>query len=101
MGHTCLWPACETDVPPPRMVCRAHWKLLPGHLRARLWEVEQSPMTLAIQGVAQQIQAWIAAEFNATPDRHDRGRWERLVRWVRERDEARKLSRAMIAKEET
>ena len=34
MPHTCHWPGCTIQVPPPLWGCKAHWFRLPGLIRA-------------------------------------------------------------------
>lgn len=105
MSHACHWPGCDRAVPPAMWGCSQHWFMLPARLQARIWatyvagqEITKTP-SRAYLTAAQEVQAWIAKEFGAQPDRHDHGRWDRLKRYVRERDEKRAIERAERAKE--
>jgi len=99
VSHTCHWPRCKREVPPKLWGCREHWAALPAHLRSKIWaayvegqEITKTP-SLEYLAVAEEVQAWIMKEFGADVDRHDPGRWERLVRMVRQRDAARQTRR--------
>lgn len=35
--HTCHYPSCTRQVPPAKMCCAPHWKLLPRELQQRIW----------------------------------------------------------------
>ncbi len=96
---SCVWPECHDDVPPGRYACGPHWKALPGHLKARLWQLEHVQSTTELGVVTHEVHAWVRAEFQGIAERHDPGRWERLVRGVRERDAARKARRELEQKE--
>lgn len=54
------------------------------------WETATGGMRLAI-GAAR---AWMLEAFGAATRDKEPGRWERLVRWVREKDAARRAARA-------
>ena len=88
---SCRWPDCTVGTASHHIVCDTHWKALPGFLRARIYQtgtfVDEHEL------LAVDIAAWVRAEFSGVDDRHDRGRWARLVRWVRERDAARAARR--------
>lgn len=86
----------------PKVACAEHWKLLPGYLRARIYSLERvSPSADDYLRVAAEVRAWIAKEFAGTADRDDPGRWERLKRYVRARDEARRERRATTKDEDS
>lgn len=68
--HLCHWVGCEVEVPPEMWGCRAHWRKLPAHLRARVWatyrpgqETDKQPSREYI-AVALQIQEWIKETHN-------------------------------------
>lgn len=72
-GHACHWPGCNKSVPAARWGCRAHWYMLPQHLRTRIWrayrpgqEISKQPSQAYIE-VAREVQEWIAANHPAKP----------------------------------
>lgn len=88
----CIWPGCEVSAP---CVCSAHWKQLPGEIREALGRsfslFEQSRGYVS---AVERARSWIRRTFAGREERIDLGRWERLVRFVRDRDEARRARRA-------
>lgn len=65
--HHCHWPGCRKQVPPAMWGCAQHWKMLPQHLRTKLWkayrigqEVNMTPSREYV-AVAREIQEWILA----------------------------------------
>lgn len=96
MSESCNWPGCKIKVPSGFWACKAHWAALPERLRYQIrvtYVVDDDEPSRAYAAAVQDVQAWISKEFGATADRHDPGRWERLVRTVRERDERRRKDR--------
>lgn len=81
MSVTCKWPGCKSAEHRPW--CDEHFRALPGHIRtmiANRWsEADREAL------------AWIRVTFDADGGRGkwDPGKWERLVRSVRDRDAAR------------
>ncbi len=105
MAHLCHWPGCRREVPPKLWGCAEHWRTLPSDLRAKIWatyvagqEISKTPSEDYIRA-AQDVQAWIAKEFGGQVKEHDRGRWDRLRRTIRTKDEQRKAAREARAKE--
>lgn len=83
----CSWPGCPRKVDGWRWGCGEHWRALPENLRQMV--------TLEMQGSAQAVEAWIRATFGGEiRERWDPGKWERLCRWVRDRDSTRTARRA-------
>jgi hypothetical protein len=65
--HHCHWPGCTEQVPPAKWGCLRHWRMLPRHLRDKIWDAYKpgqevtltpSPKYLA---VAREVRAWIDA----------------------------------------
>lgn len=85
----CRWPGCEEH---GRRWCEQHYRMLPHHLRVRIAQGDDA------EHVDMEAQAWIRVTFDAgSRERWDPGKWERLVRFVRERDAARARRRALAA----
>jgi len=91
----CLWPGCET---PASCCCDVHWKLLPEDIRKDLTRCfDMFGVSRGHHNSIARAQAWIKSTFEAQPDRgHDPGTWERLKRWVRDRDERRRARAAAV-----
>ena len=82
-----FWPGCAKKVDDWRWGCGEHWHILPAGIRERI----ESKVT----GAELDAETWIRGTFGADiKERWDRGKWERLVRWVRDRDAARALRTA-------
>jgi hypothetical protein len=98
-ARTCLWPGCETPAP---CCCDVHWKLLPDDVRIDLGRsFDMFGESRAHLNAIARAQAWIKATFEAQEDRgRDPGKWERLRRWVRERDDRRARRAAAVADED-
>lgn len=71
--HHCHWPGCREDVPPATWGCYRHWKMLPKHLRDRIWatyrpgqEISKTPSRDYVEA-AREVQRWI--EENHPPER--------------------------------
>lgn len=95
MMPECVWPGCSRAIEPHQFLCGEHWKATPFDERRAMrgsWEggVALEDQPLAFKRAYQVFEQWIRATFTGSPDKHDPGRWERLKRVVRERDEARK-----------
>lgn len=37
-SHKCHVPGCSKTVPPHLLMCAAHWRCVPQHLRNRVWK---------------------------------------------------------------
>jgi len=37
MKHLCHAVGCTVEVPPKLLMCKAHWYMVPGDLRRRVW----------------------------------------------------------------
>lgn len=37
MTHTCHIPNCTATVPPERLMCVSHWRMVPKHLQREVW----------------------------------------------------------------
>ena len=82
----CSWPGCAKKVDAWRWGCGPHWRILPIDIRERI--------DLKMQDALYDAQAWILAAFGGEiKEKWDPGKWERLVRFVRDRDESRKRGR--------
>ena len=82
----CSWPGCAKKVEAWRWGCGPHWHVLPTSIRDRI----EGGMPNALH----EAQAWIRQAFSAEiKEKWDPGKWARLVRFVRERDELRKRGR--------
>lgn len=78
----CEFPGCKKKVEDWRWGCSTHWHMLPPNLREKI--VAKEP------GVAYEVQAWVRSTFGAqNRQEYNPGKWETLVRMVRERDAAR------------
>lgn len=83
----CPWLGCGKHG--PKLWCDEHYRMLPHHLRVRIAQGED---------VTHEAVAWIRATFDGGPrERWDPGKWERLVRMVREKDAARARRRAALS----
>lgn len=38
MSHKCHAPGCDIEVPPARLMCLFHWRLVPRVLRDAVWQ---------------------------------------------------------------
>lgn len=84
----CSWPGCAKKVDDWRWGCGPHWRILPADIRERI--------DLKMQGALHDAQAWIREAFGGEiKERWDPGKWDRLVRIVRGRDEARARRRGI------
>lgn len=102
-GHVCQWPNCGRKVQAGYWGCREHWYTLPQHHQRRIrgtYIAGEQPSN-AYANVLYEVLAWIRNEFGGVDDRHDPGRWERLVRWVRDRDATRAKAREVDSKLES
>lgn len=78
----CSWPGCAKKVDAWRWGCGAHWRILPTSIRDRI----ERKMPDALH----EAQAWIREAFGGEiKERWDPGKWERLVRFVHDRDAVR------------
>lgn len=85
----CNFPGCKLEV--ATFMCEPHWMVLPLALRQRIrngFDATQ-PESHASRVVLREIENWIERELGAKPERDNRGRWARLVRYVRDRDASR------------
>jgi hypothetical protein len=83
----CSWPGCARKVDDWRWGCGEHYRLLPADIQ------------LAIRGGAlnaqQLAEQWIRETFGGEiRERWDPGKWERLVRMIRDKDAIRRARRA-------
>jgi hypothetical protein len=94
--HQCFMPRCEQDRDPKWALCGQCFRVLPDDLRyaiTRAFSPSMTPETVSpgLQRAINDAQAWVIETFGETPrEKYDPGRWERLVRYVRARDEARR-----------
>lgn len=92
--HQCLMPGCEKLVDARWPLCRDHHDLLPDKIRMPLVRAYSPGYTLAdappglYRAIAEAL-AWIQKTFGGKADERDPGAWDRLCRYVRDRDEAR------------
>lgn len=94
-------PHCSRKVDDEWPLCRTCWSTLPEDLRYAVTRAYSRGMEVMTTGLSKAIaaaHAWILETFGGDANKHDPGRWERLVRWVSSRDEERKLERAAAAK---
>lgn len=97
--HECMMPTCARKADRRFAICTACYKMLPEELRmaisrAHIDGMKPDTMTLGMQHAIAAAQAWVLATFGGIEGKHDPGRWDRLVRDVRIRDEARAARRA-------
>lgn len=82
-------------------MCETHWPMLPDEMRRQLqawFSIDRDGA--GYRNVVQRAQAWVLKTFGSEDrERRDPGKWHRLVRWVRERDESRARRRAAPAPE--
>lgn len=100
--HRCLIEGCGKRTNVEWAMCRTHYEMLPAELRIAVARAYVPGMTLeeatpGLMRALHDITAWIRSTFGAQNESHDPGRWERLVRWVRERDALRAQRRAASA----
>lgn len=64
MSHTCHVPDCKMEVPPERLMCYPHWKMVPKDLQAAVWRHyrpgqcdDKKPSAMYLQVANQAIQA--------------------------------------------
>lgn len=87
--HACHWPECPNVG--DAFMCAPHWALLSREMQTRVrasWQGD-APKSSSSLRVAYDVVLWIDSTFSAKPERDRRGKWERLVRFVRDRDAAR------------
>lgn len=92
--RTCLWPGCSEAAD---CACLEHWSKLPGDIKADLNRTfsRERGMTPAYANALARAQSWILKTFSGEQDRRDPGKWERLKRFVRGRDTARRARAAV------
>ena len=91
MSRSCVWPGCKLFAP-NSICCDEHWKHVRVDIRQRLGGTfDMFEETPAFRKAVAMLHAWVQATFAAdVRDNRDPGKWERLVRFVRQRDEARR-----------
>jgi hypothetical protein len=87
--RACNWPECSNVV--ATFMCAAHWQLLSSDMQKRVRAAWQpaDPDAHSNRVLMFDVERWLDATFGAKPERDTRGRWARLVRYVRDRDAAR------------
>jgi hypothetical protein len=86
----CSWPGCARHVEKWKWGCATHFHMLPVSI--------QEKITLQMSLAAEDAAAWIRRTFgDEIKERWNPGRWETLLRFVRDRDEARVRRRAAVA----
>lgn len=72
-AHHCHWPGCDSQVPPAKWGCTAHWFALPKGIRSAIWkayrpgqELTQTP-SRAYMDAAKAAQEWIAQQARNEP----------------------------------
>lgn len=90
---------CARRVDDAWALCAEHYAMLPRDLTAEIGRAYVPGMTLerATPGLYRALARahdWVLKTFGASAKEPDPGRWERLVRVVRARDEARRAARA-------
>lgn len=99
-SHPCFMPSCDRIAAAEWAVCGACWRVLPRSMRASIARSYVVGMTLENRTPGMLIalsaaRSWVLEAFgNVTRDKHDPSRWERLKRYVREKDAARIAARA-------
>lgn len=38
MAHTCHARDCKVEVPPEKLMCLKHWRMVPGHMQNEVWK---------------------------------------------------------------
>lgn len=99
IGHTCFMPSCERVASSTWPLCGSCTRVLPIKYKDRIARAYAPGMTWesASGGMRKEIAAaysWVLEAFGNPAEKHDPKRWERLVRWVREKDAARAAARA-------
>lgn len=92
----CLMPRCSRKVDDVWALCRECWTTLPEDLRygiTRAYMRGMEEMTVGLSKALTAAHSWVLATFGAEHKAHDPGLWERVVRLVRTRDEARAARR--------
>lgn len=98
--HKCLLAPCKNLVGDRWPICGAHFRVLPERYLDDLFHSYAPGMTResAPPGLGTALakaEAWLLTEFSqVVREKWDPGKWERLVQWVRSRDEARARLRA-------
>lgn len=93
--HECMIDGCARRVEDAWAVCSEHYRLVPKQLANNLSRAYTPGMTLqsASSGLYLALGAantWLRETFGGSDRKpHDPGRWDRLCRYVRARDEAR------------
>lgn len=96
-SHECFMPTCERKRDPRWAICGQCFRMLPENLRYAITRAYSSSMEStedASPGLLRALndaRVWIIATFGeVVREKYDPGKWERLVRYVRARDEARR-----------
>lgn len=70
-AHRCHARRCEAPIPPRMFMCGRHWRMVPGHMRTRIWatyrrgqEVRKDPSPEYLSAAKDAIDA--VAELEAT-----------------------------------
>lgn len=99
-SHPCFMPRCERMASADWALCGTCWRTLPKTLRDQIARAYVRGMTVETMTpgmfkVIGHARAWIFQAFgDIRPEKYDPGRWDRLKRYVREKDEARAAARA-------
>jgi len=64
--HMCSWPGCGVPVDDALWGCKPHWRRIPGHLKARVWQHYRPGQTVTTASpqylrVYVEIETWIKA----------------------------------------
>lgn len=104
-AHPCFMPTCERIAHSQWAVCGSCYRVLPVAMRTAISRaftpaMTRDDMSPGMRRAINESHAWILETFGE-PDRekYDPGKWERLKRYVRDRDEARAARRAAAAAE--
>lgn len=89
--RTCFWPECKEPAP---CACLEHWSKLPTDIKNDLTRAfdgmrGSETITPGFANAIARARAWVVRTFSGEEERRDPGKWERLRRFVRGRDEAR------------
>lgn len=93
-----MMPECKRVRPAEFAICTACWKVLPTEHRNAISRAFRGMSHDRISGgmrlAIAAARAWLLEHFADAGKTPDPTRWERLVRWVREKDEARRAARS-------
>jgi hypothetical protein len=98
MKPQCFMPRCERARDGRQAICGECYRALPNDLKQALTrafhptDMTLETMTGGFRYALNEASAWMLATFGEVQrEKYDPGKWERLCRYVRDRDEARRV----------